>query len=199
MKKIISKKLDIKTGSFVRQEEKIKLRNFDDGEATILFRQHLFEKGYKDVFDKTFISKKKIKNLLYPTIYGFPIKCKFATWQALKDSETGKAVLWVGNKNLKELKQEEIEDGLLINDRIIPTDCSYFGIVVVPRQFKLGTTISDADFVDYLLVPLTEIIEQIKKTNQGWIDIRKADRITFNAITMLPLLKQESESLYVQE
>jgi len=175
MKKILVNKLDL-SGNFVAQEEEVKVKNFEDGEATTLFKAHIIAKGYQSALGTVDVVKKRHGQLQYPTLFGYSVKCRFALWHAEKDTETGKAVLWIGDRNRGGLTQVEVDYGVIIGDRIIRTDTSFLGLIVTLRSFKLGMSLKDMPFVDYLLMPVQDMIDILKETKQGWIDLRQSHR-----------------------
>lgn len=176
MKKIIDRRFDFSTGQIVEEESKIKIKNFDDGEAGIYYREFLISKGYKDNLSVTKVFKGKWGELQYPTLFGFPLKVRFCLWHAQKDSDTGKAVLWVGEKNSKKLTQEQVDYGVVVEDRIVRNDISYYALIVTTRTFRVGNSLKNQPFVDYLLVPIEDIIATVKDSKKAWIDLRKSDR-----------------------
>lgn len=191
MKKIISNKLDLKSGGIIEVKEDIKIKNFNDGEATSFFRQFLIENGYKDHIGKAIVNRKRYGDLQYLTLYGCTLKIRFTLWQAQTDTDTGKAVLWIGEKNSAEFSQEDINYGIIVGDRIIRTDASYYGLIVTTRNFRIGKNLKEQPFVDYLLIPIEDMIEIVKETKQAWIDIRKSHREKYAFNNMIDKLKNQ--------
>jgi hypothetical protein len=173
--KIVNNRFDFKTGKIVEELEDIKIKNFNDGEANSFYRQFLIDKGYKDNIG-VLRTWNKSKPVQYLTLYGFPIKIRFVLWQAKKDTDTGKAVLWVGERNTVGFTQDQVMDAIVVGDRIIRTDVSYYGCIVTPRDFKVGMSLKSQPFVDFLLIPINAMIEIVKQTGKAYIDIRKEHR-----------------------
>lgn len=174
--KIQSLKVDFSTGEIAEEKEEVRVKNFNDGEAAVFFRQFLLSKGYKDNIGTIVIDRKRYGKLQYITLFEKPIKVKFAMWRAKKDTDTGKAVLWIGEKNSAGYVQAQVDYGIVVNDRIVTLDVLYYAVIVTPREFRVGTNLKDMPFVDYLLIPLEDIIEQLKKTGRADFDIRKEHR-----------------------
>lgn len=196
MKKVVTNKLDFASGGFTEVKEKIKVRNFNDGDALSIFRQFLIDRGYKDNIGKISVNRKKYGDLQYLTLFGHTIKVRFALWQAQTDTEGGKAVLWLGEKNTANFTQEQVDYGVIVDDRIIRTDAQYYALIVTTRDFRVGTDLKAQPFVDYLLIPIEDMIEILKQTHQAWVDIRKSHREKYAFNVMISKLKQfNSEEL----
>lgn len=187
--KIETVRLDLSSGKLVSQKQKPKVSNFSEGDAATFFKKYLFESGYEDYIGSTTIDKKRYGKLLYPTLFDKPIKCHFVLWQAKQDTETGKAVFWVGERNVK--NYEQVDYGVIIGDRIIPTDVYWHCLIVAPRKYRIGRTTKDLDFVEYLLMPLKDIVEEIQITKTPYIDIRQSHREKYAFKNMLERLKEE--------
>ena len=194
MKKIVQNRLDFKTGKVEEEEQKIKIKNFSEGEAASYFRNWLIQQGYKDAIGTKILDKRQYGKLQYLTLFDRPIKCHFCLWQALKDTETGKAVFWIGEENAA--KHEQVDYGIIIGNRIIPIDVQWHCLIVSPRDtFRMGTSFKNQNFVDFLLIPLSFIVEEIKQTMKPYIDIRKSHRERFLFSKMIDELKYLEESL----
>jgi hypothetical protein len=194
MKKVIRNRLDFKTGKFEEESVEIKTKNFTEGEAASYFRTWLIEKGYKDDIGSKVIDKNVYGKLQYLTLFDKSIKCSFCLWQALKDTDGGKAVFWIGEDN--SANHKEVEYGIIINNRIIPTDIYWRCLIVAPRDtFKIGTSFKNQAFVDFLLIPLNDIIEEIKVTKKPCIDIRKSHREKYKFEKMIEIFKSSEDLL----
>jgi hypothetical protein len=195
MAKIKSFKFDAVSGEFQQVEDKIKVPNFSEGEATTLYRKFLIEKGYEQHLGTTKIDKRKHGVLNYLTLFDKPLRCKFCLWHAKKDNATGKAVFWIGERNTKGF--EQVDYGVVIEDRIIPTDVFWYALIVTVRSFRVGNNLNEVPFVDYLLVPVSFVIDTLKETKQGWIDLRKYHREQFLFDNMIDTFKDFDEMEYL--
>jgi len=181
MKKITTFRLT--ASGIMNESEKVKTKNFSDGEAVIFFRKFLLEKGLLHCLTENTLLDKHVHYFC-----NFPVKIKFVIWQAEKDTETGKAVLWCGNRNLKEMKQEQMVSGLVVGDRIIETDFSYYILICVLKTFKNGMDVKDSPMMEYLIVSMEYVRDFVLEKNQGWIDIKKTHREQFAFDKIFPSL-----------
>lgn len=176
--KITSYKVNFLTGNFEAIQDKIKIPNFTKGEAIHYYRQFLINKGYKENIGFCEVESKKYGKIKYLTLFNIPIEIKFVLWQAQEDTEEGKAVFWIGERNVG--NKEQVDYGIIIQNRIIPAYTKWYGLIVTPREFKKGMILEKQDFVDYLLVPLEDIINQIKEVKKPYLDIRHYHRKKYN-------------------
>jgi hypothetical protein len=188
--KITSYRLDFKSGDVVGEKEDIHVRNFNDGEAAVYYRKFLIAKDYKEYLGTTVVKRKKYGELRYLTLFEKPLKIRFAMWRAKKETEDGKAVLWIGEKNIAEFTQEQVDYGMVIRDRILPLDVLYYGVIVIPRDFRVGMNLLEQKFVDYLLIPLEDLIEFLKETGRPNFDIKQEQREKYRFDNIIERLKQ---------
>jgi len=194
MKKITQNRLNLSTGKVEIEEQKIKIKNFSEGDAATCFRQWLIEKGYSKDIGSVILDKHTYGKLQYLTLFGKPIKCHFTLWLALKDTKTGKATFWLGEEN--STKQEQVDYGIIVNNRIIPNDVFWHCLIVTPRDtFRIGTSFKNQDFLEILLLSLKDIIEEVKLTNQGYITIKKSHREKFAFDKMIEQFKTSEDLL----
>lgn len=171
-------------GTFKEQEVKIKTAKFETNAASGYFKEFLTEKGYAEHLGFKEVERKRYGKVKYLTLYNKIIETKFCIWQAMKDNDTGKANLWVGEK------YREGVGGIIMGDRSIPNHYDFFGIIIVPKNFKEGMSLKDCSFVDYLLIPLEDFIKLAQDTfdKTGKIDclyINKEIRNQFNFDTVM--------------
>jgi hypothetical protein len=194
--KIINRKLNFATGKFEDVESEVKTKNFTKGEATTFFRDFLSKKGLSQHIGTKLVTHPKYGQLQYITLFGRAIEAKFTLWQSRKDSEHGKAVFWIGERNT--VGYEKIDHGVIIKGRMVPTHVFWYCLIVAPRHtFKVGTSIKEQEFMEFLLMPLDDIIVELNAINDPCVNIRKSHREKYSFDNMLETLKTKEEVLNV--
>jgi hypothetical protein len=188
MKKITNFKLNLASGKTEEEEVEIKTRNFSEGDAATFWRKFLIDSGFKDNLGVALIPHPKYGELQYLTLFGIPIRTKFTLWQSAKDSDGGKAVLWIGERNTT--GYEQIEHGIVVKGRMVPTAIFWYGLIVAPRKtFRVGTSVKEQEFVDFLLVPLDDIIKELEVSKDPCVNLRKMHRQKYAFHAMLETFK----------
>lgn len=172
MAKITDFKLDFSAGGKETEESlDIKVSNFKSGESDAFFREFLMENGYsKDIGFKDVRISEKL-TVRYITLFGYLIKTHFAIWRAEKDTKRGKAVYWIGDRNIIARKEDYVVD-----NRVIRVDALWHCVIVVPKTFKVGMSKKELKFVDILLIPINDLIHAVETSKQLYIEIRKEHR-----------------------
>jgi hypothetical protein len=194
IKKITSYRLNLVSGTAEKENVEVKVRSFSEGEMTSFLRRFLVDRGYSEHIGSKIVTHKRYGNLQYLTLFGKPIKTKYVGWQSDKDSDGGKAVFFIGERNT--VGYEKVEGGVIVKGRIIPTDIYWYCLIVAPRKtFKSGMSIKEQEFIDFLLMPLDEIVEEFKKGNGIAIDLRKSHREKYAFDKMVEILRTKEETL----
>lgn len=171
MKKVVTFKLDLLSGGVKQEEQDVKVSYISQGEASTFYRQFLAECGYATRIGFKAIDRVRDKEFKYLTLDGKPIRTRFCLWSGDIDGK-GRATFWIGDKNY--LGLTKIDYGEIIENRLVPTDIKWYGLIVVPKKtFKVGMSVRGQDFIHFLLVPLADMLVELRETKRGYITIRK--------------------------
>lgn len=188
-------------GVMIEKKAPVRMSNLTESEATQHFRSMLVQEGLKEYISTVDIPREKSQVLKTIALFGVPLKCHFAFWTSKTDTDNGRASLFVGQPNHRRYKEASLKHSIVveyekagkIRSRIVHEEIPYFAVVVTNRSFRKGSHLSKQNFVEYLIIPLEDIIQFIKDEKQDYLIIKKAEREKYAFSLMLDQIKERSK------
>jgi len=163
-------------GNFAVEKVDVKIANISETESTQFYRQMLIDRGFKEHIGSVDVPRERGQSLRTISLFGVPLKCSFVFWRAKEDTgETGRANLFIGQPNHKNYPQSQFKHSIVlpfedregnVKTRVIHKEIPWMAPIITNRSFREGMEVTSEGFVEYLLIPFTDIITYLKETKK---------------------------------